>query len=225
MATNFIEANIRELEKRIARACERAGRSPSEVTVVAITKLVPPSAIKDAAAAGITHLGENRVQEAQAKREQLSDLTPSPLWHMVGHLQANKAKAALELFDTIDSVDSLRLAEVLSHRTARTLPILLEVNISGEATKSGFPPAEVGRAVSEIARLPHLEVKGMMTIAPLVSDAEEVRPIFQQLRELRDSMGLEHLSMGMTDDYEVAIEEGATMVRIGRAIFGSRYYM
>ena len=189
---------------------------------MAVTKMVSPSAIKDAVAAGITHLGENRVQEAEGKRKQLSDLSPSPIWHMVGHLQTNKAKAALGLFDTIDSVDSVGLAEVLSRRATRNTPILLEVNVSGETNKTGFSPVEVGQAVSEIARLPLLEVTGLMTVAPLVGDAEEVRPIFRRLRELRNSLGLGHLSMGMTDDFEVAIEEGATMIRIGRSIFGAR---
>jgi pyridoxal phosphate enzyme (YggS family) len=141
---------------------------------------------------------------------------------MVGHLQTNKAKTAIELFDMIQSVDSIRLAEVLSRHAQHRIPILLEVNVSGEASKFGLPPAEVSSAVEEIARLPHLEIRGLMTIAPLTDNPEEVRPIFKRLRLLRDSLGLEHLSMGMTDDFEVAIEEGATMVRIGRAIFGER---
>ena len=159
------------------------------------------------------------MQEARDKIPQLSSLEPHPTWHLVGHLQTNKAKTALELFDIIHSIDSVRLADILSRRTENDLPILLEVNISGEPTKSGFPPTEVPRAVEEISRLSKLEVKGLMTIAPLVDDPEEVRPIFRQLRDLRDSLGLEHLSMGMTDDFEVAIEEGATLIRVGRAIF------
>jgi pyridoxal phosphate enzyme (YggS family) len=141
---------------------------------------------------------------------------------MVGHLQSNKAKVAVEIFDIIHSIDSVRLAEVISHRTQRTMPVLLEVNVSGEASKNGFPLTKVKPALEEIARLPRLEVKGLMTIAPLLSDAEQVRPVFRKLCSLRDSLGLEHLSMGMTDDFEVAIEEGATLVRIGRAIFGER---
>jgi len=128
----------------------------------------------------------------------------------------------VELFDIIHSIDSVRLAEVISRRTQRTKPVLLEVNVSGEASKNGFPLAQVEPALEEIARLPRLEVKGLMTIAPMASDAEQVRPVFRKLRSLRDSLGLEHLSMGMTDDFEVAVEEGATLVRIGRAIFGER---
>ncbi len=218
-----IGANIEAVRKRIAYACQRVGRSPEEVTLVAVTKTVDPSAIAAAFKLGVTHFGENRVQEAVAKIGQLPGLKLRPTWHMVGHLQTNKAKVAVETFDVIHSVDSMRLAEVLSQRTQKTLPILLEVNVSGEASKSGFPIVEVAPALEAISRLPRLKIKGLMTIAPLVADAEQVRPIFRQLRSLRDSLKLEHLSMGMTDDFEVAIEEGATMVRIGRAIFGERY--
>lgn len=214
--------NLRELEGRITRACERAGRSPQEITLVAVTKTIAPPAIRAAFNAGLRHFGENRVQEARGKIEPLRELEPHPTWHMVGHLQTNKAKTAVELFDTIDSVDSIRLAEVLSRQAQATLPILLEVNVSGEATKSGLPPAQALQTAAEIARLPKLEIKGLMTIAPLGNNPEEARPIFRRLRLLRDSLGLEHLSMGMTDDFEVAIEEGATMIRIGRAIFGER---
>jgi len=217
-----IGANIEEVKERINRACQRAGRSPDEVTIVAVTKTVEPAAIATAFQLGIRHFGENRVQEAKEKIGRLSQLEPRPTWHMVGHLQTNKAKVAVEIFDIIHSIDSVGLAEVISRRTQRTMPILLEVNVSGEASKNGFPLAEVEPALEQIAGLPGLEVKGLMTIAPLVSDAEQVRPVFQKLRALRDSLGLEHLSMGMTDDFEVAVEEGATLVRIGRAIFGER---
>jgi hypothetical protein len=217
-----IKANIEQVRERIASACQRVGRSPDEVTMVAVTKMVEPSAIATAFELGIRHFGENRVQEAEGKIGQLSGLEPRPSWHMVGHLQTNKAKVAVEIFDIIHSVDSIRLAKVLSRRARKTLPILLEVNVSGEASKSGFPLAEVEPALEAISRLPGLEIRGLMTIAPMVADAEQVRPIFQQLRSLRDSLGLEQLSMGMTDDFEVAIEEGATLVRIGRAIFGER---
>ena len=151
-----IGANIEEVKERIARACQRAGRSPDEVTIVAVTKMVEPSAIATAFKLGIRHFGENRVQEAVDKIGQLSQLEPRPIWHMVGHLQTNKAKVAVELFDIIHSIDSVRLAEVLSHRTQKTLPILLEVNISSEASKSGFSLAEVEPALQEIAGLPRL---------------------------------------------------------------------
>ena len=217
-----IGANIEQVKQRIIRACQRVGRSPDEVTIVAVTKTVEPSAITTAFKLGLRHFGENRVQEAVEKIGQLSELKPHPTWHMVSHLQSNKAKVAVEIFDIIHSIDSIRLAEVISHRTQRTLPILLEVNVSGEASKSGFSIADVEPALEAISCLPRLEIKGPMTIAPMVTDADQVRPIFQRLRWLRDSYGLEHLSMGMTDDFEVAIEEGSTMVRIGRAIFGER---
>jgi pyridoxal phosphate enzyme (YggS family) len=217
-----IEANVRDVNRRIERACERSRRSPDEVTLVAVTKGVETSAIRAAFDSGIRDFGENRVQEAEGKIAQLSDLKPAVTWHMVGHLQSNKAKAAVELFDIIHSVDSVRLAEILSRRAQKTLPVLLEVNVSGEATKGGFSVAETEAAVKEIGQLPNLKLMGLMTVAPFVADPEEVRPVFRKLRELRDSLGLKHLSMGMTDDFEVAIEEGATMLRIGRAIFGER---
>ena len=217
-----IERNLREVERRIARAAERVGRSPGEVTIIVVTKNVETEAIKAALESGIKHVGENRVQEARKKIESLSTLVPRPVWHMVGHLQTNKAKTAAEIFDIIHSIDSVSLAEAISHRASSNLPLLIQVNVSVEGAKGGFAVAELTKAVAEIARLPRLEVKGLMTIAPLVKDPEEVRPIFRRLRELRDALGLEHLSMGMSDDFEVAVEEGATMVRIGRAIFGER---
>ncbi|MDP2954026.1 MAG: YggS family pyridoxal phosphate-dependent enzyme [Chloroflexota bacterium] len=238
-----LEENIRRVKERIARAAERAGRPPDTVTLVAVAKTVGAPLIQEAFQAGLRHFAENRVQEAEGKREQLSAL---PLtWHMVGHLQTNKAKTALSIFDIIHSVDSVRLAEALSRHTPstlrqaqgsalqpkgsagsghsqRALPIMLQVNLSGEVTKSGFAREELGPALARIRSLPGLEVQGLMTIAPVVADPEEVRPLFRLLRQLRDSLGLRHLSMGMTDDFEVAVEEGATMVRIGQAIFGQR---
>jgi len=195
---------------------------PSEITLVAVAKGFEASAVRAAFDCGIRDFGENRVQEAEKKIGQLSDLKPDITWHMVGHLQSNKAGTAAELFDIIHSVDSVRLAGILSQRAEQTLPVLLEVNVSGEALKSGFAVDEIAGAVEEVRRLANLEVTGLMTIAPLTADPEEVRPVFRKLRELRDSLGLEHLSMGMTDDFEVAVEEGATVLRIGRAIFGDR---
>lgn len=217
-----IEHNIREIRKRIERAAAQAGRLPSEVTIVAITKTVAPQTIEQAFRAGIRHFGENQVQEAGTKLPQLSHLEPRPTWHMVGHLQTNKAKTAAELFDIIHSVDSLRLAEMLNRLAPRKLPVLLEVNVSGEASKYGFPVAEVARAAEQVSQLPNLDLQGLMTIAPMVADPEEVRAVLRKVRELRDALGLRHLSMGMTDDFEIAVEEGATLVRIGRAIFGER---
>ena len=217
-----IGANIEEVKLRIIRACERVDRSPDAVTIVAVTKTVEPSAVATAFKLGIRHFAENRVQEAERKISQLTWLEPHPTWHLVGHLQTNKVKVAMELFDIIHSIDSVRLTEVISRRTETTMPVLLEVNVSGEASKGGFSVVEVAPALEAISRLPRLEIKGLMTIAPLVADAEQVRPVFKKLCSLRDSLGLEHLSMGMTDDFEVAVEEGATLVRIGRAIFGER---
>jgi pyridoxal phosphate enzyme (YggS family) len=226
MSAGFVEMdisqNLQDVERRVAQAAQRAGRSPGEITIVAVTKGLTAQAIEAALEAGIRHIGENRVQEAREKKTRLSRLQTCPTWHMVGHLQTNKIKTAVEIFDIIHSIDSLRLAEALSSRTRNMIPVLLQVNISREEPKSGFSEAELPKAMEKITLLPRLEVKGLMTIAPLVRDPEEVRPIFRRLRELGDSLRLKHLSMGMSDDFEVAVEEGATMVRIGRAIFGKR---
>jgi len=215
-----VTQRVEEARRRIAAACLRAGRSPEEVTIVAVTKGFPPQAIREAWQAGIRHFGENRVQEAAAKIPEVADLPIT--WHMVGHLQTNKVKKALSLFQAIDSVDSLRLAQEISRRAQGTVPVLLEVNVAGEASKFGFSPEEILRAAEQVAALPHLEVRGLMTLAPMASDPEEVRPVFRRLRELAQALGLRELSMGMSDDFEVAVEEGATMVRLGRAIFGPR---
>jgi pyridoxal phosphate enzyme (YggS family) len=214
-----IAQNLQAIERRIALAAHRAGRSPDEITLIAVTKGLTAQVVDDAVKAGISHIGENRVQEAMEKIGHLSTLQPRPTWHMIGHLQTNKVKTAVEIFDIIHSIDSLRLAQALSGRAKKIIPVLLQVNIAQEEPKSGFSEIELSKAIVEITRLPGLAIKGLMTIAPLVSDPEEVRPIFRRLRELRDSLGLEHLSMGMSDDFEVAVEEGATMLRIGRAIF------
>ena len=217
-----ISSNVKNLQQRIASACAGAGRSPDEVTLVAVSKTVQADAIEAAFNAGIRHFGESRVQEAKTKIEQLQRLKPGITWHMVGHLQTNKAKTAAAIFDIIHSVDSLKLAEALNNCSPRRLPILVQVNVSAEATKGGFMLSEVQETVKQMRRLPNLDIQGLMTIAPWVDNAEEVRPVFRRLRQLRDALGLKHLSMGMSDDFEVAIEEGATLVRIGRAIFGER---
>ena len=162
------------------------------------------------------------MQEAQSKFEELSGRGVRPRWHLVGHLQTNKVRTALGLFDIIHSVDSMKLAEVIDRHATAPVPVLIEVNVAGEATKHGFTPDEAASACGKVASLPHLDVQGLMTVAPLVADPQDVRPVFRRLRELRDALRLRHLSMGMTDDFEVAVEEGATMVRIGRAIFGPR---
>ncbi len=217
-----LDERLQAILLRIAHAAERAHRSPSDVTLIAITKTVAPPDVERAFRLGVRHFGENRVQEAEGKLAALAHLRPHITWHMVGHLQGNKAKKAVTLFDMVQSVDSLPLAQELSRRAVKPLPILLEVNVAGEASKSGFPPDAVAEAARAVARLPNLELRGLMTVAPLASDPEQTRPVFRRMRELRDALGLTELSMGMTGDFEVAVEEGATMVRIGRALFRER---
>jgi hypothetical protein len=213
---------VAAIRKRIAKAAENAGRSPSEITLVAVTKTVDAPAIREAFTSGLRHFGESRIQEAREKLPQLSALQPAPTWHMVGHLQTNKAKTAAELFDVIHSVDSLKVAETISQNSNCDKPVLVQVNVAGESSKYGFALQDTIAALEHIARLPHLRINGLMTIAPYTDDPEEVRPVFRRLRLMRNSLGLEHLSMGMSHDFEVAIQEGATMVRIGQAIFGER---
>lgn len=220
MQTSDIAQNIEYMKRQVAAACQRVNRSPNEVTIVAVTKTQPYAIIEAGYAAGLRHFGENRVQEAQKKMVNLSHIKPT--WHLIGHLQTNKVKIAVRLFDVIHSIDSIRLAEVISNQANNEIEVMLQVNVAHEETKGGFTTAELPKALKTISELPKINVEGLMTIAPWVSDAEEVRPVFKRLKELCDGMGLKHLSMGMTDDYEVAIEEGATMIRIGRAIFGER---
>ena len=225
MASGDIKFNLEAVQERIALACRRAGRSREDVTLIAVTKTVAPDTIETAYKLGICHFGENRVQEAEKKIKLLFHLRPNPSWHMIGHLQSNKIKTAVGLFDMIHSVDSLELAKTLDLRAQslnHRIPVLLQVNVSGESSKNGFSIKNINAEYSRICCLPGVIVSGLMTIAPSVKDPEQVRPIFIKLRELRDHFGLEHLSMGMTDDFEVAIEEGATMIRLGRAIFGER---
>jgi PLP dependent protein len=217
-----IQANVEDLQRRIAAACRRSGRLPAEVTLIAVSKTVEAPAMLEAYRCGIRHFGENRVQEAARKWPLLGRLEPPPQRHLIGHLQSNKIKSALELFDMLHSLDSVELAEALNHRLKQPFPVLLEVNIAAEPSKSGFAPQAVVPAFETISRWPNLDVRGLMTVAPAAAQAEEVRPVFRRLRELRDLLGLRELSMGMTDDFEVAIEEGATMVRLGRSLFGER---
>jgi len=224
MKVYTIAERVEAVRLQIADACRRAGRSPEDVTIVAVTKGFPPEAVREGAAAGLSQFGENRVQEAQAKLPMLAGLAPRPTWHMVGHLQTNKVKTALGLFDIIQSVDSLHLAQEIGRRAPQSVrvPVLLEVNVAGEAAKFGFSPDELPARAAEVRALPGLDVRGLMTVAPLVANAEAARPVFRRLREMGESLGLRELSMGMTDDFAVAVEEGATIVRIGRAIFGER---
>ena len=230
VAGEHIADNVARVRERIAAAAARAGRALSEVTVVAVSKTRTAAEIKAAHQAGVRHLGENRVEEAAEKRPQLE--LPGVIWHMVGHLQRRKARRAVELFDVVQSVDSVRLArrlDALAAERDQALSVLIEINVSGEESKYGFrigQRAELDGAVAEIVALPHLCVEGLMTVAPLCDDPERVRPVFAHLRELAGELQArfpqgtwQHLSMGMTDDYVVAVEEGATMVRIGRAIF------
>lgn len=217
-----IAENLARVRKQIAEAAEKAGRSPDEIRLVGVSKTFPAEAVIAAVQAGLADIGENRVQEAATKAPAVVEAGLRPNWHLVGHLQSNKAKAALDVFTTIHSVDSVHVAEALSRHARQPVSVLLEVNVAGEASKFGFRPEETLKAAERIARLPGLSLLGLMTVAPLVDDPEQIRPVFRTLRELRDVLGLRELSMGMSDDYHVAIGEGATMVRIGRAIFGAR---
>ncbi|MDE3074222.1 MAG: YggS family pyridoxal phosphate-dependent enzyme [Chloroflexota bacterium] len=214
---------------RVAAAAERAGRKPEDVAIVAVSKTFPIAAIREAYELGVRVFGENRVQEALEKMPLLPD---GIQWHLVGHLQTNKVRQAVGRFWLIHSVDSVHLAEEIERQAAkRTIDqrVLLEVNLADEPSKSGFSLMEVGDAISEVRQMPHVRLEGLMTIGPQVEEPEDSRWLFETLRELRDRLQAEHpelalteLSMGMTDDFEVAVEEGATLVRIGRAIFGER---
>jgi pyridoxal phosphate enzyme (YggS family) len=223
-----VAANLALIHERIARACERAGRDPSGVALMAVTKGQPPEAVAEAARAGLSLFGENKVQEARAK----IPLCPGKLrWHMIGHLQSNKVRDAVGLFEMLQGVDSLALAREVNNRAGQAsvrMPILIEVNIVGEASKFGYKPEALLRDLNEINALPRVEIHGLMTIPPWSPVPERVRPVFRKLRELREQCSevlgapLPHLSMGMSGDFEVAVEEGATIVRIGTALFGER---
>lgn len=214
---------------RIEAAALRSGRDPASVTLVAVSKTVAAARVRAAVAAGLDVLGENRVQEAAAKVPEVAGAR----WHLLGPLQSNKARRAVELFDVVQSLDSLDLARRLDRiagevRPGRPLPVLVQVNVADDPAKAGFGPDEVAAAVGELASLPNLRLDGLMTIGRLVASAEEARPTFRALRELSAELRaaeprLGHaLSMGMSDDFEVAVEEGATIVRVGRALFGER---
>ncbi len=223
-----IQENIAVIKERINAACQRCGRDPSSIIIVAVTKTVPVDKILEARGYGITIIGENRIQEAWNKYQKLgkTDLH----WHMVGHLQTNKVKRALEFMEVIQSVDSLHLAIAVNQaamKMNKIQPVFLQVNTSGEASKFGIPPAQAGELARQISTMDHLQLKGLMTIGALTSDIQRIRACFKTLRKLKESLvahglSIQHLSMGMSDDFEIAIEEGATMLRIGRAIFGER---
>jgi PLP dependent protein len=216
-----IRANLGRVQEAVVRACARAGRSPDHVLLIAVSKTMDAERVRLAVEAGVAALGENRVQEAKEKIELLGHPVP---WHLIGSLQSNKARDAARLFDWIHSVDRLELAQELSRRVSgeRALNVLLQVNLGDEPQKGGVAPAECKRLSEAVATLPGLRVRGLMAIPPVAETAEATRPHFRRLRELRDELGLEHCSMGMSADFEVAIEEGATMVRVGTAIFGHR---
>lgn len=243
-AETTVAERVAAVRAEIARACERAGRSVDEVTLVAVSKTHAPPLIVEAIRAGVRDLGENRPEEAAPKMQAVAALTPEPVcWHMIGHVQSRKARLVTRGYTLLHSLDSVRLAERLARyldAQGQTLDVLLQMNVSGEATKEGFDAyqwnkrptqrATLWRDVEAILALPALRVRGLMTMAPLTDDPEMARPVFAALRDLRDALREDFpgadwsaLSMGMTDDYPVAIEEGATLVRIGRAIFGERH--
>ena len=225
----IIKNNIRIIKEKIKKAALKTNRNPEKIKLVAVTKTVTIEQIKEAINAGIKIIGENKVHEA---KEKYHILTAEIEWHLVGHLQTNKVKYAVEIFDLIHSVDSVKLAKEIDKRSlqfGKISNVLIEVNVSGEDTKYGIKPEEAELFIKKISEFPRISVRGLMTIAPMVKDKEETRPYFGKLRELSEeikcknirNVKMDYLSMGMTEDFEIAIEEGANMVRIGRGIFGS----
>lgn len=228
-ATSSIASNVKSVQERIARAAARADRKPEEIVIVAASKTFPAEAIRAAYDAGIRAFGENRVQEWESKQAELADIKPS--WHLIGHLQSNKARRASRLFDWIDSVDDPALAVKLDDAAGEAnewLAVLLEVQIDPTDTKSGVAQVDLPALAEAIVQMPHLQLRGLMAIPPFCDDPRDARPYFRRLRRLRDDLEqslrrpLPELSMGMSHDFEIAIEEGATQVRIGSAIFGER---
>jgi len=226
-----IAARAREVRARIERACGKSGRDPASVTLVAVTKTHPVETVREAIAAGLAVFGENRVQEGVRKIEVLRPEFPALSWRLIGRLQTNKAKTAVRYFEEIQSVDRMSLLDVLSREAVsagRSVPIYIEVNIGGEASKGGIPAGEVEDLVREAAERPAIALRGLMTVPPFSEDPENSRLFFRQLRETRDRLAdatgidLPELSMGMSHDYEIAVEEGATVVRVGTALFGER---
>ena len=219
VAEEKIRSNIERIRGRIDAAALRAGRNPGDVRIVAVVKSVGVEETRFLAGLGFGDLGENRVETAF---EKVKAVASGVCWHMVGGIQRRKVSEVVKLFDRVDSLDRMSLAETLEIRCAeagKRMPVLVQVNVSGETSKHGFDADEVGEAVARIREMSHLDVEGLMTMAPEVDDPEEVRPVFARLRGIAEDLGLRELSMGMTNDYEVAVEEGATEVRIGRALF------
>lgn len=225
MSEPFFDDRLAALRGRIAAAAGRSGRPAGAVRLIAAAKTIPADRLSAAVAAGLTDLGENRVQEAE---EKIPVVVPRPTWHLIGHLQSNKARRAAALFDCIQTVDSARLAGALDRHVAELgraapLDVLIEVNVSGEAAKHGVEPVDASELIASVRRdFPRLALRGLMTVGPLVAQPDEARPAYQMLARLARSAGLNELSMGMSGDFEVAIEEGATMVRVGSALFGAR---
>lgn len=215
-----LKQRLARVEERIAGAAVRAGRSRGEILLVGVTKVFPASAIREAYEAGLRDFGENYVQEFCAKRPALEDLQDAR-FHLIGHLQSNKAKLAARLFHSVQTVDSAKLAHRLSDE-GRSLEVMIEVKLSGEEAKSGVDPADLPGLVDTVRALPNLRLTGLMTMPPWADDPEQSRPYFAKLRQLAGQFDLPHLSMGMSDDFEVAVEEGATHIRVGTAIFGPR---
>ncbi|MCE5308103.1 MAG: YggS family pyridoxal phosphate-dependent enzyme [Acidobacteriales bacterium] len=218
----MLAERIQQVEERIQNAACRAGRKREEITLIAVTKIFPASAIREAYELGLRHFGENYVQEFAGKRPELGGLSEAT-YHLIGHLQSNKSKIAADLFQVIQTVDSAKLARRLSE-CGHSLEVMIEVKVSGEGSKSGAAVEELPALVDAIRALPDVNLTGLMTMPPWSEDAELSRPYFRRLRELAQAHGLPHLSMGMSHDLEVAIEEGATHVRVGTALFGPRKY-
>jgi|SRR5947207_864441 len=215
-----VRENCHRVLDRIHAAAARSARLPQAIQLIAVTKTAGADKIRQAADAGVAHVGENRLQEALPKREALRDL---PLtWHFIGHLQTNKAKKVVENFDWVQCVDRPELAEKLNQTATKPLPVLIEVNLGGEESKSGIAADRLPGFIERCAMYERLQLRGLMTIPPFFENPEEVRPYFRKLRELAERFRLPELSMGMSHDFEVAIEEGATMVRVGTALFGAR---
>jgi len=220
--SDAIALRLLAIRERIRAACERGRRDPAGVTLVGVSKSFPASAVAAAWAAGLRDFGENRVQEGVAKAAALEATGISPTWHLIGHLQRNKAKEAVQRFAILHAVDSERLLEAIEAVASSPVRVCLEVNVAAEETKFGITPAETGRLVRFAQSLRNVQLEGLMTVAPQAASPDEVRPVFRKLRELAGEHELAMLSMGMSEDFEVAVEEGSTHVRIGRAIFGER---
>ena len=217
-----IAVRIASVRDRMQAAARRTGRDPAGIKLIAVSKSFDAAIVRAAYACGLRDFGENRVKEAADKYAKLGDLRKDITLHMIGHLQTNKVRLALDVFDLIHSVDSIKLAQEINDRAINKIPVLIEVNIAEEESKFGFNVSRLKEIVELVGAMPNIEIRGLMMVAPNMGDPEAVRPSFTQLKRINDSFGLRELSMGMTDDFEVAIEEGSTMIRVGRAIFGER---